>query len=151
MLSDTSRLARPMPTNPLILVCDDELHIRAMIVTKLRAAGLEVVEARTGEEGLALATKTAPRLIITDFQMPCMSGIEMATYLRVAPSTRDVPVIMLTARGYILSPDQLAATNIREIIPKPFGVRQLLLRVQALLADPTSGIAPKDDSKPLAA
>lgn len=140
-----------MPTNPLILVCDDELHIRAMIVAKLRAAGFDALEARTGDEGLALATKTTPSLIITDFQMPSMSGIEMATHLRLTPSTRDVPLIMLTARGYILTAEQLAATNIREVIPKPFGVRQLLLRVQVLLGNSASGVAPTEDSKPLAA
>ncbi len=139
-----------MSNPPLILVCDDELHIRAMVAGKLRSANFQVREARTGEEGLVLAAQSPPDLIITDFQMPVMSGIEMAIQLRAAPATRDVPLIMLTARGYVLTPDQLAATNIRELMPKPFGVRQLLLKVQDLLA-PSSGTISTDDSKPLAA
>lgn len=140
-----------MPNNPLILVCDDELHIRAMIAAKLRAGGYEVLEARNGEEGLARATQSPPKMVITDFQMPIMSGIEMATRLRQTEATRDVPLIMLTARGYVLTPELVAATNIREILPKPFGVRQLLLKVQTILGDRVTGAAFGEDSKPLAA
>lgn len=140
-----------MSKPPLILVCDDEMHIRVMISTKLRSSGYEVMEARNGNEGLALATKSPPRMVITDFQMPMMSGIEMATLLRNEGATRDVPLIMLTARGYVLTPEQIAATNIREVLPKPFGVRQLLLRVKAILEEGETRRACEGDSTQLAA
>lgn len=145
--------ATPMPTTTSpILVCDDEMHIRAMISAKLRTSGFEVAEARNGQEGLEKASQTLPRLIITDFQMPLMSGIEMATQLRNSASTSSIPIIMLTARGYILTPEQVAATCIREVLPKPFGVRQLLLKVHEILADPSRRVAtPEDDAEPLAA
>lgn len=75
-----------------------------------------------------------PDLIVTDLQMPMMSGLEMAIKMREFAPTAHVPVIMLTARGYIAANDELAKTNIKQLMPKPFGAAQLLERVQALLA-----------------
>lgn len=139
-----------MPNTPLILVCDDEAHIRAIIVAKLRSAGYDVAEARDGREALQLAESHPPVLVITDFQMPYISGIELATRLRATPATHETPVLMLTARGYVIAPDQVAKTNIVEVMGKPFGVRQLLAKVQSILT--ARGLAfPRDESKPLAA
>lgn len=117
-----------------VLVCDDEAPIRYVIVRKLREFGCEVVEARNGEDGLAAVRERGfrPALVITDFQMPMLSGLEMAAALREHEATRDVPVLMLTARGYVLTEAELSRTNIREVISKPFGVRNLLDRVRAV-------------------
>jgi CheY-like chemotaxis protein len=134
MLSET-----PMSTPPLILICDDEAHIRHVVATKLRGAGMVVREARNGEEALeAVRGHEAfrPHLVITDFQMPLLSGLELAKALRDTPATSRTPVLMLTARGYVLSEDELALTNVREVMSKPFGVKQLLERVQHVLARP---------------
>ncbi|MFA6045072.1 MAG: response regulator [Phycisphaerales bacterium] len=119
-----------------ILVCDDETHIRQMVAQKLAAAGFTVREAKNGRQALEAVTgpeQLRPSLVISDFQMPELNGMELCTLLKTTPATLDTPVLMLTARGYVLSRDDLSKTNIREVIAKPFGVRQLLERVRAIL------------------
>lgn len=117
-----------------ILICDDEAPIRQLVATKLRGAGYQVFEARDGREGLEHATKQAPALIVTDLQMPNLSGLEMVRELRKHEGTRLVPVIMLTARGYFVAEEEARALLIREIVPKPFGLKALLERVSALVS-----------------
>jgi DNA-binding response OmpR family regulator len=122
-----------------ILVCDDEAPIRQVIALKLRAAGFEVVEARNGQEGLDAVVgeqSIRPCVILTDLQMPLLSGIEMCKALRKHQSTHSTPVLMLTGRGYILTPEEVQQTNIRQVIHKPFGVRQLVERVILLAGSP---------------
>jgi DNA-binding response OmpR family regulator len=121
-------------SNQLILVCDDEPHIRHLITSKLRESGFEVMEGRDGQEGLELATRRTPELVLTDFQMPRMSGLDLAQALKKDSTTRATPVIMLTARGYVLSEEELATTGVVALMPKPFGVRQLMNRVREVLA-----------------
>lgn len=116
-----------------ILVVDDELYITSVLSQKLRQAGFEVRTAGDGEQGLALALESAPDLIITDFQMPRLSGFDMACRLRKSDVTAHVPVLMLTARGHRLSADELATTNIKALSAKPFSVRQLMQKVYELL------------------
>jgi DNA-binding response OmpR family regulator len=130
------------PANParsLILVCDDEAHIRRIVAAKLRETGYEVLEARDGVQGLEIARRERPILVITDLQMPGGTGLEMAQQLRLHPETGAIPLLMLTARGYILTPEELAQTNIREVVAKPFGVRQLIERVRAVLSPGAPG------------
>lgn len=128
-----------LPTRP-ILVCDDEAPIRQIIAAKLRSAGFTILEARNGLECYGYVDPSVlpagmsarapqpivPAMVLTDLQMPMLSGLELATKLRDNPLTATVPVIMLTARGYALTQDQLAMTNIKHLMPKPFGVKQLL-------------------------
>ena len=125
------------PALPLVLVCEDEVHMRRLIVTKIRECGCEVMEARDGKQGLDLAAARTPALVITDFQMPNLSGIEMCQVLKTRPETASTPVFMLTARGYVLEPEALSATNIVDVLPKPFGVREFIDRVRRLLASTT--------------
>jgi CheY-like chemotaxis protein len=122
-----------VPAQPLVLVCDDDAHIRYLVATKLRAAGLEVLEGRDGQEGLELALKRSPDLVLTDFQMPRMTGLQLCEALKKNSSTSGVRCVMLTARGYTITAEQLSVTNIVQIIDKPFGVRQLMERVSVLL------------------
>lgn len=124
-----------------ILVCDDEAHIRHIVAAKLRETGFTVVEARDGVQGAELAKVHSPALIITDLQMPGGSGLEMAMALKGRPETASTPLLMLTARGYILDSAQIAKTNIVEVIAKPFGVRQLLERVKHVLGGGSSAQA----------
>jgi CheY-like chemotaxis protein len=135
------------PTYARILVCDDEPHIRQIIGRKLTGAGFHTVEARNGQEALALMNSPGqppfrPDLLITDLQMPMVTGLEVAQAVRQRPETASMPVLMLTARGYILTPDDLATTNIKQVISKPFGVRQLLQRVVELLASESRALVP---------
>lgn len=118
---------------PLILVVDDEPHIRHVVSLKLSNAGFEVITAEDGQEGLQLAQESAPDLVITDYQMPFLTGLELCEQLKADARTREIPALMLTARGFSLAPDQLAKTNISEVISKPFSPSGVLNRVRQLL------------------
>ena len=124
-----------------ILVADDEHHIRLVVSQRLREAGFNVVEARDGEEALELAQTNVPHLVITDFQMPLLSGVELCMALRARKATSQIPAIMLTARGHAVKPDNLSQTNIKELVSKPFSARELLVRVQRVLGLPENGKA----------
>ncbi len=117
-----------------ILVVDDEAHILHVLSLKLRNAGYEVITAVDGEDGLDLATQNAPDLVITDFQMPYMTGLELCRALSAQPSTTDIPVLILTARGYALDGEDLTLGNVRGVLSKPFSPRAVLQLVKEVLA-----------------
>lgn len=117
-----------------ILVVDDEAHILHVVSLKLRNAGFDVVTAADGEEGLDIAMQVLPDLIITDFQMPFMTGLELCQQLKRSPETAEIPALMLTARGFSLTPGDLAATNIVGVLSKPFSPREVLAKVQELVS-----------------
>src|SRR6266513_2419323 len=87
-----------------ILVADDESHILHVVSLKLRNAGFRVVTARDGQEALEMAQQEKPDLLITDYHMPQLSGLELCQRLKQDASTAMIPAIMLTARGYHLEP-----------------------------------------------
>ena len=116
-----------------VLVADDETHILNVVSIKLQNAGFNVVTAEDGAAAHALALSDHPDLVITDYQMPLLSGLELAGKLRADPSTRDIPVILLTARGFALSENDKSSGNIRRVIAKPFSPREVLNVVYQLL------------------
>ena len=120
---------------PVILVVDDEAHILHVVSLKLANAGYEVITGQDGEEGLELALEHHPALIITDYQMPYMTGLEMCVALKEHEQTRATPALMLTARGFSLATEDLEKTNIAGVMSKPFSPRELLTRVQDLIGD----------------
>jgi len=117
-----------------ILVADDETHILHVVSLKLRNAGFNVLTARDGQEALELAQSEHPDLIITDYHMPQLSGLELCQRLKQDPTTRDIPAIMLTARGYHLEPHDTQESGILRMLSKPFSPRQLLTTVNEMLA-----------------
>lgn len=121
---------------PTVLLADDEAHITCVVAQKLRSAGFTVFTARDGEEAYEVACQVRPALVITDLQMPRMSGLDLSLKLRETPSTAATPVVMLTARGYIIDPAEAARTNIRHIMGKPFSAREVVRKVIDLLGDP---------------
>jgi CheY-like chemotaxis protein len=125
----------------LVLVADDEAHIRMVVADKLRSLGYEVLEAPDGEEALELATTHKPDAVVTDLQMPFMNGLELCTRLRELPETAGAKAILLTARGHILSDEQLSKTIIREVMSKPFSAREVAAKLQALLSSGTGAAA----------
>jgi len=116
-----------------ILVADDESHILHVVSLKLRNAGFRVLTARDGQEALDLATSEHPDLLITDFHMPQLSGLELCYRLKDDPGTKDIPAIMLTARGYHLEPHDTDSSGILRMISKPFSPRSLLETVNEIL------------------
>ncbi|MEM1356159.1 MAG: response regulator [Planctomycetota bacterium] len=123
--------AHPGPIT--LLIADDEPHIRLLVGAKLRAAGFNVVVASNGQEALEQARTSRPALIVTDFQMPLLSGFEMCQRLYEDPDTSEIRAIMLTARGHKLRPSELAKTNIQLLMDKPFSPRDLLMHVYDML------------------
>lgn len=117
----------------LVLLADDEPHIICVVARKLQDAGFSVLTANDGEEALELAHQHHPDLIVTDLQMPRMSGLELAFALKGADATASIPIVMLTARGYIVEPADLARTNIKELMAKPFSARDVLSTARRLL------------------
>lgn len=125
----------------MILVVDDEAHIVRVVAFKLRSAGFEVIEAFDGEEAWDRLEESRVDLVLTDRQMPILDGIELARRIAANPRTTNLPVIMLTARGFRLTPSELSDAGIVEMIDKPFSPRGLVERIEEVLADRNAGEA----------
>jgi DNA-binding response OmpR family regulator len=119
--------------NARILVVDDEAHIVQVVALKFRNAGLEVETAGDGDEALALVRRTPFDLVVTDLQMPTMSGIELARAMASDATLARIPVLMLTARGHLLREGEADSANIARVVHKPFSPRGLLADVMELL------------------
>ncbi len=124
-----------------ILIVDDEVHILHVLSLKLRNAGYHVLTAEDGEEAFDAARRLKPALVITDYQMPYVNGLELCVRLRNHEPTANIPCIMLTARGYSLAQEQMEQTNIVAVISKPFSPREILARTQELIGAGTSAVA----------
>jgi CheY-like chemotaxis protein len=118
-----------------ILVADDESHILHVVSLKLRNAGFEVLTAADGQEALEVAQAQRPDLLITDYHMPQLSGLELCQKLKQDPATARIPTIMLTARGYQLDPKDTKESGISRMVSKPFSPRQLLTAVNEVLLE----------------
>ena len=118
-----------------ILVADDESHILHVVSLKLRNAGFRVVTAHDGQEALELAQQEKPDLLITDYHMPQLSGLELCRKLKQDPATQNIPAIMLTARGYHLEPHDTEQSGILRMLSKPFSPRHLLATVNEVLSN----------------
>ena len=118
-----------------ILVADDEAHILHIVSMKLRNAGYEVITAVDGEEALELCAAEGPDLLITDYQMPFMTGLEVCKELRASDATKDIPALMLTARGFDIEPGEMIEAGIAAVLAKPFSPREVLEKVHSLLAE----------------
>jgi len=116
-----------------VLVVDDEIHIVHVVAIKLRNNGYDVITAENGAEGFKVACEEKPDMIVTDFQMPVMTGLEMVEALRQNAETADVPVIMLTARGFAIDDNQKQQLRISECLSKPFSPKELLRTVEDVL------------------
>ena len=120
------------------LVVDDEFHIVQVVAIKLRNNGFEVVTAENGADALQLAVSEKPDIVVTDFQMPAMTGIEFVEKLRNRPETAEIPVVMLTARGFAVEDKKKEQLNIAALVNKPFSPRELLQSVEEVLGQGAS-------------
>ena len=117
-----------------VLVVDDDQDIRELVSWKLQAAGFEVIGEADGEAGLAAALALRPDLVLLDWMMPRLSGLEVCRALRDEPATSGVPVIMLTAKAQEGDVQRGFAAGADDYIVKPFSPRELVSRVDAVLA-----------------
>ena len=120
-------------TKPLILAADDEAHILHVVSLKLTNAGYDVITAEDGEEAYEMALARQPDLVITDYQMPYLTGLELCQKLKAHELTANTPALMLTARGFTLPAEALEQTNIADVLSKPFSPREVLARVQEII------------------
>ena len=116
-----------------VLIVDDEIHIVHVVAIKLRNNGYEVISADNGAEAFDLALKEKPDIIVTDFQMPVMTGMELVEKLRQHQATRDIPVIMLTARSFAIPQEQQENLQISGCLSKPFSPKELLGNIEDIL------------------
>jgi two-component system phosphate regulon response regulator PhoB len=116
-----------------ILVIEDDRDLQGVLEYNLRRAGHEALCALGGREGLRLARERRPELILLDLMLPDVPGSEVCKALKADAALRDIPVIMLTARGEEI--DRVVGFEIgaEDYVVKPFSVRELLLRIQAIL------------------
>ena len=116
-----------------VLVVDDEVHIVHVVAIKLRNNGYEVLSADNGAEAFELACKERPDIIVTDYQMPVMSGLELVEKLRQQQGTKNIPVIMLTARSFAIPKEQQEDLRISGCLSKPFSPKELLGNIEDVL------------------
>ncbi len=126
-----------MMSEKKVLVVDDEIHIIHVVAIKLRNNGYEVISAENGIEAFELACEEKPDIIVTDFQMPVMTGLDLVRKLRENEATKDTPVIMLTARGFAIEDEQKEELRISEFLSKPFSPKELLRSIEDLLYQKT--------------
>ena len=116
-----------------ILIVEDEPAIRDMVAFALRKGGHEPVHAADGREAVAAIAEKVPDLILLDWMLPGASGLELARRWRREELTRDVPIIMLTARGEENDRVSGLESGIDDYVVKPFSARELLARIKAVL------------------
>lgn len=128
-----------MSTNqPQVLVVEDEAAIREMIAFALERAGMHVQLAADSREALASISQNRPDIILMDWMMPGVSGIDLTRRLRREPYTEEIPIIMLTAR--VSEDDKVSGleAGTDDYVIKPFSPRELLARIRAVLRRSTS-------------
>lgn len=125
MLSERERL----------LVVDDSAAIRHLVADCLKRQGFQVTTAVDGQDGLEKARQTKPDLILTDYDMPRMTGFELVVALRRNEQTRDIPIVMLTARDTKRDQAQMRAAGLNSYLVKPFGTDKCIALVERVLAE----------------
>jgi two-component system, OmpR family, phosphate regulon response regulator PhoB len=120
-------------TKPSILIAEDESALVTLLRYNLEREGYRVLEAQDGEEALLVAAEERPDLVLLDWMLPQLSGIEVCRRLRGRQETRNVPIIMLTARGEETDRIRGLDTGADDYLTKPFSMTELLARLRAVL------------------
>jgi two-component system phosphate regulon response regulator PhoB len=126
---------------PVVLVVEDETDLMTLLGYNLEKEGFRTVAARDGEEAVLLAAEQRPDLVLLDWMLPHRSGLEVCRQLRRNPKTRDIPVIMLTARGEEADRIRGLDAGADDYVSKPFSMSELFARIRAVLrrASPSRG------------
>ena len=118
---------------PLVLVVEDEAPLAAMLRYNLEKQGFRVDEACDGQEALTRIAESQPDIVLLDWMLPVMSGLEVCRQIRRRAATRDLPVIMVTARAEDQDAVRGLNTGADDYVTKPFSIEFLLARIRALL------------------
>lgn len=116
-----------------ILVVEDELALAELLRYNLEAEGYVVSHAETGEDAELLVSEELPDLMVLDWMLPSVSGIELCRRMRSKAETRNIPIVMLTARGEEADRVRGLSTGADDYVVKPFSLPELLARVKAIL------------------
>tara|TARA_R110002094_G_scaffold25811_1_gene38129 strand:- start:126 stop:815 length:690 start_codon:yes stop_codon:yes gene_type:complete len=120
-------------TQPQVLLVEDEPAQREMLAYNLEAEGYAVRRAENGEEAMLLVAEAKPDLIILDWMMPLMSGIEVCRQIKTRDETRDIPIIMLSARSEEVDAVRGLETGADDYVIKPYALKELMARVRTQL------------------
>ena len=126
---------------PSVLIAEDEGALVTLLRYNLEREGYRVVEARDGEEALLVASEQKPDVVLLDWMLPQLSGIEVCRRLRGRQESRNVPIIMLTARGEETDRIRGLDTGADDYITKPFSMTELLARLRAVMRRIRPGLA----------
>ncbi len=118
---------------PVILVIEDETALVTLIRYNLEAEGFEVLDAPDGEEGLLILSERSVDLVLLDWMLPNLSGIEVCRQIRRRAETRNTPIIMLTARGEEGDRVRGLGAGADDYLSKPFSYKELIARIHAVL------------------
>jgi two-component system, OmpR family, phosphate regulon response regulator PhoB len=130
------------PGAPAILIVEDEAPLVTALRYNLEKQGFRVEEAADGQEALLRVAESPPDLMLLDWMLPSLSGVEVCRQIRRRPATRDLPIIMLTARTEDRDAVRALDTGADDYIVKPFAMAALVARVRALLRRSGAGAAP---------
>jgi two-component system cell cycle response regulator len=130
-----------------ILIVDDDPDVRSLYRLVLRQEGLEVYEAQDGKEALAIAQAEALDLVLLDIMMPEMDGYEVCRRLRAKPDTKDVSILLFSAKATVTGREDGLLAGADDFVPKSVGPRALVARIRSLLSPPTASA----DSVPIPA
>jgi len=117
-------------SKPTILLVEDEPAQRAVLAYNLKSEGFQVIEAEDGEEALVMAQESVPDLVLLDWMLPHVSGLEVCRRLKSGKATRALPVIMLSARSEELDKVRGLETGADDYMVKPYSVAELMARVR---------------------
>lgn len=120
-------------TQPTVLIVEDEPAQREVLAYNLEAEGFRVVKAENGEEGLLMVEEEAPDIIVLDWMLPNVSGIEVCRRLKTRTETRNIPILMLSARSEDVDKVRGLETGADDYVVKPYSVIELMARVRAQL------------------
>lgn len=126
---------------PYILVMEDEDALATLLSYNLEKEGYRVVVAADGEEGMLQIDERLPDLVLLDWMLPKLSGIEVCRRIRGRPETRNMPIIMLTARGEESDRIRGLDTGADDYLTKPFSMSELIARIRAVLRRIRPGLA----------
>ena len=133
ILQRFQRLERMSANQPQVLLVEDEPAQREVLAYNLEAEGYAVRRAENGEEAMLLVAEAKPDLMILDWMMPLMSGIEVCRQIKTRDDTRDIPVIMLSARSEEVDAVRGLETGADDYVIKPYSVKELMARVRTQL------------------
>ena len=123
-----------------ILVADDEVFMLRLLEMTFKKGGYEVVCCRDGHEALTMAATTRPQLIVLDVMMPGLDGLGALRQLKGNPATKDIPVVVLSAKGQAVTRVEAQEAGAALFLAKPFSPNQLLGEAQKILEPQSTGL-----------